>query len=361
MNLLPVYLRKVIKFVWSNSPYLKNIALAPRRLSVEITDRCNLNCYMCPRNFSKVENRDLSLERFQYILDRLPGIEYICLLGRGEAFLHPDIFGMLAAGNKRKVYFTIVTNGTLLNDEIIDRLPANLQIVVSLDSPYPDKMRRIRGVDLVRIINNLKKLKARRKEIHLSLQPLILEDNIEDLPAFIDLVRNINADDIAILSAIAFEKKLDIIKNGNYGKIINKLKETKALANKYGISLLAAPIDLKPRPCLEPWSTLRIGLNGDIYPCCYIYESSYEYWSEWYGGLCVDVPQVQYKMGNIFVDSLNKIWNSRAYRQLREIVKETNKQKLFDDEALNKVRESMVLNERFSYCKVCLYRQNRAC
>ncbi|MDI6840946.1 MAG: radical SAM protein [bacterium] len=96
-----------------------NYALSPRQLSIEITDDCNLNCYMCAHKVFKAEGGNLPLEKFKYILEQLPHLRRISIVGRGEPFMNPNLFNMLDLGKYRDINFNICTNGTLLNEKNI--------------------------------------------------------------------------------------------------------------------------------------------------------------------------------------------------------------------------------------------------
>ena len=340
---------------------MSNRILPPRNFSIEVTDDCNLHCPMCPRNFAEVAGESLSLEKFKYILNQLPKVKQITLLGRGETLMAPDFFEMLNCGNSRNINFTVVTNGTLLYEENIRKLNNVSKVVVSIDSPYPEKYKKIRGANLEVIIKNLKKLKQLKKEIHLCIQALIMEDNIKDLPEFITLAQNAHADEVILIHLIGFDQGLDKKHGDNFKNINTSLQKAKELAEENGIKLTATPLCQEPRLCVEPWTSPRISLRGDIYPCCYIYETSESIWQEWYRGVCLSVPQHQYKIGNIFEESFKKLWNGSDYRILRGTVRKFETRILLSPKEINKQREEVNLEEKFSYCKNCLYRQNRAC
>ena len=51
----------------------------PRKLNIEVTTRCNLECAMCMRRVWKEESGDMSLETFKALLPSLPEIETVTL------------------------------------------------------------------------------------------------------------------------------------------------------------------------------------------------------------------------------------------------------------------------------------------
>lgn len=337
-------------------------AFAPKKLSIEITERCNLNCPMCPRNFTQVTNASMPVNKFIHILDQIPSLRYVTLLGRGETLMADNFFNFLKAGLKRNIEFTVVTNGTLFNDNNIAKLESVSNIVVSIDSPFPDKYKKLRGFDLNLIERSLINLKARRPTINLTVQSLILQENISDLTEFIYFAKRIHADQITFIHPIGFDESLGSKHSGNFeSELSMNMRNAQQLASQEKIKLIATPSLCKPRICSEPWTSLRIALNGDIYPCCYIYETAEAAWTEFYLGTCVQVTQTDYIMGNIFNASFKEIWNGTHYKKLRRIVRQTQPLSLMPSETLNQHRKSMSVTKDFEYCSICLFRQNRAC
>jgi len=352
MNLKPA-LRKIIR--------QSNYALSPHKVAIEITQNCNLRCPACPRQHNKITGESMSLAKVKHILNQLPMLRLIHIIGQGEPLLHPDIFEILKLGKSKKIKFVMVTNGLLLSEENIKRL-ANVPIIeISIDSPNPEGYKKIRGADLELVINNLKKLKQLRKDIYLRVQAIIMEDNIEDLPGFIDLAKETGADEIRLFYLISFNRETDKWESEKFKKLDEKLQTTRDLAAKEGVKLEATPLFQKPRVCTEPWFQPRITLNGDIYPCCYMYITSDQTWKEWYHGVCLEVPQFKYKMGNIFKDSFAKIWNGSYYRLLRETVRKADDPSLLGPKEINEIRTKLDLKGKFPYCRICLFKQNQAC
>ena len=64
----------------------------PREIQLEITNRCNLDCDMCPRlTLLGVPEVDMSRATFEAVLDRLEAPEAITLTGWGEPLMHPEL------------------------------------------------------------------------------------------------------------------------------------------------------------------------------------------------------------------------------------------------------------------------------
>lgn len=101
-----------------------------KKVYVEITNICNLNCSFCAKNSRKKEY--ISLESFKIILDKLNNYtNYLYFHIMGEPLLHPKINELI---NLASVNFkiNITTNGTLL-EKISDNKNIR-QVNISLHS-----------------------------------------------------------------------------------------------------------------------------------------------------------------------------------------------------------------------------------
>ncbi len=115
---------------------------------------CNLRCAHC-FNASGLGNRELaplSRDEVRALLDEAAaaGVRDVVFTG-GEPFLHPEM-AEIAGDTLCRFPATILTNGTLVTDRIVDRLAVaargsiySLEVRISLDAPSEEGNDRIRG------------------------------------------------------------------------------------------------------------------------------------------------------------------------------------------------------------------------
>lgn len=87
-----------------------------KKIYIEITNRCNLNCSFC----SKVEKKkkDMSLEEFEEVLKKVKDYtNYIYLHVKGEPLLHRNIIEMINLANNYNLKVNLTTNGTLFKEK----------------------------------------------------------------------------------------------------------------------------------------------------------------------------------------------------------------------------------------------------
>ena len=92
-----------------------------RKLYIEPTTKCNLNCKMCFRHTWFDEPIcDLSLDDYRHVLATMPkSVETIFFGGMGEPLFHKDILEMIRLAAETGAEVELLTNGTLLTEEMI--------------------------------------------------------------------------------------------------------------------------------------------------------------------------------------------------------------------------------------------------
>ncbi len=88
-----------------------------KRIYIEITNVCNLNCSFCiPHNR---ENRFMNFDEFKLILTKIkPYTNYIYLHVKGEPLLHPDVDKFIEYAYNQGFFINLTTNATLLKEHL---------------------------------------------------------------------------------------------------------------------------------------------------------------------------------------------------------------------------------------------------
>lgn len=106
-----------------------------KKIYVEITNKCNLNCSFCGIN--KKEAREMTQEEFKIVLEKIkPYTDYIYLHVKGEPLLHSNLDEILSLCDHNKMKVNITTNGVFLKErlELLLNHPSICMINVSLHS-----------------------------------------------------------------------------------------------------------------------------------------------------------------------------------------------------------------------------------
>lgn len=117
---------------------------APAIAFIETTNLCNLKCKHCyawsgPRRPDEIETA--TILRLLDEFDQL-GVLQVFLTG-GELFAHPDAEEIIRYARTKAFSTQIFTNGLLITEEKLERLPAGTSFFISFDTADPE--RTVRG------------------------------------------------------------------------------------------------------------------------------------------------------------------------------------------------------------------------
>ncbi|WP_028578909.1 radical SAM/SPASM family putative metalloenzyme maturase [Desulfogranum japonicum] len=166
---------------------------SPRKVYVEVTTLCNLQCSMCVKHAqgSCIPEGHMAMEVFQSLVTGLQSVEFLVLNGIGEPLLHPDLVKMVQLARQHMPEKGIIgfqSNGLLVNDSNAEKLLVSGldTICLSLDN-LEDTRAELRGKEhsLSPVINAVKSLdRARNKSarpFQLGIEVVISRDNMHQL------------------------------------------------------------------------------------------------------------------------------------------------------------------------------------
>lgn len=215
----------------------------PSIVYIESTNRCNLNCIMCPRQAMTRPQQDMPLDLFNAIVDQLDPkrTELVVLHSDGEPLLNPAIFQMIAAAKAKGMATMTSTNATLLDRDTAERLIASgLDILtLSLDgasAPVYETIRR--GANFDKVTANIEAfltLKGKRPPFTV-MQMIQMGQNRHEAEAFWRRWRR--------------------------WRRCNTFPVVKPVTDWFGVHAAAAS-----RFCDRPWFGLVVQSSGAVVPC----------------------------------------------------------------------------------------------
>jgi MoaA/NifB/PqqE/SkfB family radical SAM enzyme len=303
---------------------------SPVEAYFEVANRCNSKCATCPLTFSPQEAaRQLSLDEFRSLVDQMPDLRRAVLHGIGEPLLNRDLPAMIAYLHARAIFTVFNTNAALLTRrrqvELIDSGLDEMR--VSLDSSTPETYARIRGIPAFeRVVENLAEMVETRRwrgarTPSLSIWVTALRDNLEELPAIVDLAARIGVEEVYLQRMVFWGEGLATREHSVFrqwqAEAERAIAEAERRATAGGVRFRGADA-LSPRASLlertpqsEPWRAcsrpLRLAYvtaRGTALPCCI--------------APFTDAPFDSLRLGNYLDDGVDAVWNSAAYRAFRE-------------------------------------------
>ena len=158
--------------------FLNNDSLAlPRKMTLELTNRCNLKCIMCPHpKMKNLKVKDMDFEVFKKIVDEVCRFgdkkTDFTPVGLGEPLMYvqlPEAIDYIKL-KCPDASIHINTNGTLLNEENAKMLCKSLggedSILISLNGSTRDVYEDLMGKDKFdQVVNNIKDFLMTREKI----------------------------------------------------------------------------------------------------------------------------------------------------------------------------------------------------
>lgn len=274
--------------------YMELPAKVLSRLVINISNTCNLQCKYCYANggvylseccLMSEDTLNKILNKFYSIFEHIGVIQ---LFG-GEPLLNYKfikIVGEFIKSHEKNTIIGIVTNGTLMSDEIIDLIKKyNVTVTVSLDHYLThDLLRPLKneGKSFELIVNNIKSLQSKagqptqieatytklHEDMGISVMDVVLsiQESIGNVPVHIAPVCT---DDVMykLSSGQSFVNSID-----DYFKLSSCKKDI-----KYSfIDRFASAIKSKKRTysfCNAGYGTISVSCDGKIYPCFYFIDN----------------------------------------------------------------------------------------
>lgn len=286
----------------------------PRRLVLELTNACNLNCIMCGRNAADFKPTVFDMDNF-YSLEPLMDIaEEVTLMGWGEPTIHPHFIEMLEVINRHSARKYFCSNGMNLKkikNAIFDH---NVDVfAISLDGATDETNSRIRrGSKINEITEDLKDIVRIKKERGLKY-PWInfvfcaMDSNIQELPDLVRLAAEIGIEEVKVVYLTVFEE--DLLHEtlwGHEDKIKAVFEETIKVGEELGIVLKLPHYigedeagDKLHKDCFVSWRDFFLGSDGYVRPC-----------------MSTPVQFFKYDKNKDFME----MWNSSEYQEYRKNV-----------------------------------------
>lgn len=279
-------------------------------LHIEITSKCNERCVHC---YIPQENRINHIESqlFYNILKQCKDMNVLHLtLTGGEPMLHKDFVNFLRKSKEYNFSINVLSNLTLLTDEIVHEMKTNplLSVQVSLYSMDPkvhDSITRTKGSFE---ITKRAILKLKENDVPLQISCPVIKQNKQSykkVAQWAETHKLKAACDYVVIAKcnnttqnLNYRLSMDELKEFIQEKIINEPDYLKFIRSESENKKSASPDDAVCSVC---HSSVCISDDGNVYPC-----------AGWQG----------YVVGNVNVTALKDIWsNSEKIRYLRGLRK----------------------------------------
>ena len=239
----------------------------PICIDVELTNCCNLKCYMCPTGIgSSIREKGYMSDKTYYKLLRdISGHQVgLRFIRWGEPTLHPKMCKYIKAAKKEGHLCHINTNGVTINKLIDDILEAGLDSVkFSFQGVNEESYERIRqGGNFKNVIANIKDLYNARinNSPYIQVSTTTTSESEEEIKKFKESIAPY-CDMINVGATIL--QYLDIDRsdmNEKQKELFQKIKSEQRVVYK------------RPAHCSEVYGKLSVDWDGKISACCTDYD-----------------------------------------------------------------------------------------
>ena len=212
----------------------------PRKIEFALTNKCNFRCIMCNK-ISHSGDYSASDKAIDDLIELMPYLQSLILRG-GEVFLDTRLNKILEQCKKNDVSVEIITNGSLLNNENINKLLDNDRMIItlSIDSLKQTTYENIRKhgdfnnlLNIIKSLNKIRKQKKSRTTIGVNM--VVMSINYMEIEDMINFVG---------MNNFGFINLIPVLHNSQYSlntNIINKIncnnKKYLDIAKRYNVEI----------------------------------------------------------------------------------------------------------------------------
>lgn len=314
----------------------------PKKLTIALTDRCNLKCFICSRDEAEQSWNSKGVHMGPAELHKMENAiryaEMISLSGFGETFLYPqlpEVLDYIYALNPRDNLIMFISNGTALSYAHGKKLGSRLrELVISLNAANPDAYQRDMHPEVNRLdyegnpdprvrlekldgrgLSQFGKTCGKIRDFLRALEPtdrakvrlhyVVHRDNMSEMEDFVLLARELGCSTVGFYQYMVTQEsriKYSIFFHQDaYNECFDRAQN---LGRLLGVKVDGArfgggssPEFNKESSCTSPFDEAIVYTSGSVSPCCHAGSEN---------------------LGNAFTAGFDSVWFGQKYRMLRE-------------------------------------------
>jgi MoaA/NifB/PqqE/SkfB family radical SAM enzyme len=286
----------------------------PMEMFLEMTNRCNLKCRTCARNYwDKSMNPfgDMQMELVERLIPYIERAQHVNFLGYGETVLSPSFRPIVDRLVPLKPELMMFSNGTTLKPNIVDFILERgfKSVFFSIDGATDASVQHARTAPLSAIMKNVAYLIDRGKQRGLPCPELSLSftasrKNIGELRPLVELAgqrgfKRIHVGLFKIFTPALQEESLFLTPEPARQAFL----AAQELGARHGVEVILPPEFGASLACNQPFRFLMVKWDGNIRPCC--------------STAIVASPPLYIETGNLYETPLPSLWNCEKAKQVR--------------------------------------------
>lgn len=249
----------------------------------------------------------MEMDNFTRIIDDISGHAfYLNMYFQGEPYLNPDFLEMIRYAKRNRLYTSTSTNAHFLDESKAEEtVEAGLdRLIVSMDGLKQETYEKYRvGGSLPKVEAALRNLFVAKQKLasvtpFVELQFIAFGHNEHEIVALSNLQDEFGIDQVTVKTAQVYDHK------GGSDLIPQDGRLSRYVRNGDGKWRVKSEL---PNHCWKMWHSCVITWDGDVLPCCFDKDGTYQ-------------------MGNVLNVPLEDIWHGAAYNNFRQQLLSSRKQ-----------------------------------
>jgi radical SAM protein with 4Fe4S-binding SPASM domain len=287
------------------------LSYLPYRISIETGNICNLRCPLCPtgQHQTGIERGFMSFDDYKKIIDEIArDLILVRLYNWGEPLLNKELIPMITYAHHKGIGVTISINLNILDDKTARELLTSglSKIFVSCDGVSQETYNQYHvGGDFHQVLENLRLLlKEKEKMQRCATRILWLFHVFRHNEHEVEKAKTMAKD-------LGVEIRINLMRTDMGKEIFETAKQSIERDSQWiPKDTRYCPFDLdkndvkkKKRFCDLLWKETVINWDGEVLPCCAVYDEHYSF-------------------GNAFKKDFRTIWNGESYIAARKAITE---------------------------------------
>mgnify|MGYP000804881607 FL=1 len=283
--------------------------ISPVHATIEITEKCNLKCKHCYLEAGICKTSMIDYDRFEKLVDEMVANHVLNVeITGGEIFMHPRVLDILKLCYKKFAMLGILTNGTIMTDEVLELIAENKDrtvVNISIDAVDPDMHDEFRGMkgSWKASCNTIRRLAD--KGIKVRMASCISKDNMWEIDKLADLAVSLGASIFSFNFIEEFGRGSEFSKEKGIENAVEYDKYVRKIINDYKDIIPVIKEEDKSEMklhenCGAGTRSVVIGADGDIRPCPLS-------------------PKLRF-MGNVLKDDFKSVFDNPKIKRLQEII-----------------------------------------
>jgi radical SAM protein with 4Fe4S-binding SPASM domain len=161
-------------------------------------------------------------------------------------------------------------------------------------------------------VRRLVQVRGDARQPAIEIWTVVTQENVGELPDIVRLAKDLGVDAITFQLFVSDWGKAEMKGYADAARVRTDDAHVEALVGQaqHVAAVLGMPLTVhranflsREKPCRWPWTSAYVASNGDVVPCCVVADSD------------------TVRMGNVFEQPFDEIWNGPAYHRLREQIR----------------------------------------